>query len=184
MNELKNKINNDLEIAHPQSGSSSTWSMVELGFVIWFSRRGENESTQRKTSRSKRENQQQIQPTHGVKAGIWTWATLVGSKSSHCSIDKKTRHKGAKRILNGRPNTEWTTLFHALSFLIDPDASPGWSNGKPLYTTFPLLLAQKRTYTAATQRYYGLIWNKHEKQTFGGQSPGLVTYKETCKWSG
>ena len=34
---LKNKlidklINNDLEVAHPQSGSSSTWFLVELEF--------------------------------------------------------------------------------------------------------------------------------------------------------
>ena len=27
-----NKINNDLEVAHPQSGSSSTWFLVELEF--------------------------------------------------------------------------------------------------------------------------------------------------------
>ena len=80
--------------------------MVELGFGIWFSRRGENESTRRKPSRSKRENQQQTQPTYGVKAGTRTRATLVGGKRSRCSIDKKTRHKGSTRILNGRPNIE------------------------------------------------------------------------------
>jgi len=28
----KNKINNDLEVAHPQSGSSSTWFLVKLEF--------------------------------------------------------------------------------------------------------------------------------------------------------
>ena len=38
---------------------------------------GRNWSTQRKTSRSKGENQQQTQPTYGVDAGIRTQATLV-----------------------------------------------------------------------------------------------------------
>ena len=33
----------------------------------WFLRRGENRSTRRKTSRSKGENQQQTQPTYGVR---------------------------------------------------------------------------------------------------------------------
>ena len=41
---------------------------------------------ERKTSRSKGENQQQTQPTYGVNAGIWTRATLVGDeRSHHCS---------------------------------------------------------------------------------------------------
>ena len=42
-------MNNDLEVAHPQSGSSSTW---------------------RKTFRNKGENQQQNQTTYGVDAEI------------------------------------------------------------------------------------------------------------------
>ena len=49
----------------------------------WFLRRGENQSTRRKTSRSKGENQQQTQPTYGVDARIRTWATLVGGECSH-----------------------------------------------------------------------------------------------------
>ena len=53
----------------------------------WFLRRGENWSTQRKTSRSKDENQQQTQPTYDAKSGNQTWATLVGGKCSHhCAI--------------------------------------------------------------------------------------------------
>ena len=36
----------------------------------WFLRRGENQSTPRKTSWSKGENQQQTQPTYGVDAEI------------------------------------------------------------------------------------------------------------------
>ena len=57
---------------------------VELGFggVVFF-RGKENRSAQRKTSRSKGENQQQTQPTYGVDARIRTWATLVGGECSH-----------------------------------------------------------------------------------------------------
>ena len=64
-------------MAHPQSGSSSTWFLVEIEFGnVGFLRRGENRSTRRKT-----------QPTYGVNAGIWTRATLVGGKRSHhCTI--------------------------------------------------------------------------------------------------
>ena len=40
---------------------------IELEFG-WFLRRGENGSAWRKTSRIKRENQQQTQPTYGVDA--------------------------------------------------------------------------------------------------------------------
>ena len=64
--------NDDLEVAHPQSGYSSTRFLIELefGHQCWFLRRGENRSTRRKTSRSKGENQQQTQPTYGIDAGI------------------------------------------------------------------------------------------------------------------
>ena len=89
---LKNKlidklINNDLEVAHPQSGSSSTWFLVELEFGNVGFWGGENRSSRRKTSWSKGENQQQTQPTYGIDAGIWTRATLVGGQHSHhCAI--------------------------------------------------------------------------------------------------
>ena len=43
-----------------------------------FLRRGENQSTWRKTSQRKDENQQQTQPTYDAKSGNRTWATLVG----------------------------------------------------------------------------------------------------------
>ena len=49
----------------------------------WFLRRGKNQSTRRKTSQSKGENQQQTQPTYGVDARIPTRATLVGGECSH-----------------------------------------------------------------------------------------------------
>ena len=49
----------------------------------WFLRRRENQSTRRKTSRSKDENQQQTQPTYDAESGNRTQATLVGDECSH-----------------------------------------------------------------------------------------------------
>ena len=60
--------------------TSTKWFFVYLipGRIgiwkYWFLRRRENQSTRRKTSRSKEENQQQTQPTYGVEAGSWTRA--------------------------------------------------------------------------------------------------------------
>ena len=50
---------------------------------IWFLRRRENWGTQRKTSRSKKENQQQTQPTYDARSGNRTLDTLVGGEPSH-----------------------------------------------------------------------------------------------------
>ena len=53
----------------------------------WFLRRGEIQSTWRKTSRSKEENQQQTQPTYDAGSGNRTRDTLVGGGCSHhCTI--------------------------------------------------------------------------------------------------
>ena len=53
----------------------------------WFLRRGENWSTQGKTSRSREENQQQTQPTYDAGSENQTWDTLVGGEHSHhCAI--------------------------------------------------------------------------------------------------
>ena len=50
-------------------------------------RRGQNRSTQRKTSRSKDENQQQTQPTYNAESGNRTRAKLMGGECSHhCTI--------------------------------------------------------------------------------------------------
>ena len=71
----KPPLYNDLGVAHPESGSSSAWFRL-IG--VWKCR---------KTSRSEGENQQQTQPTYGISAEIWTWATLVGGECSHhCTI--------------------------------------------------------------------------------------------------
>ena len=53
----------------------------------WFLRRGENQSTQRKISQSRVENQQQPQPTYDTGSRNRTRATLVeGEHSHHCAI--------------------------------------------------------------------------------------------------
>ena len=75
----KCKINKqNLEVAHPLSGSSSTSFLVG-----WFLNREKNQRTRRKTSRSKGENQQQTQPTCSVDTRTGTRATLVGGECSH-----------------------------------------------------------------------------------------------------
>lgn len=52
---------------------------IEIG-KCWFLRRAENRSTQRKTSRSRDENQQQTQPTYDMDPGNRTLVTLVGGE--------------------------------------------------------------------------------------------------------
>ena len=60
----------------------------------WFLRRGENRSTRRKTSRSKKENQQQTQPTYHAGSGNRTRDTLVGGeRSHHCAIHAPINNK-------------------------------------------------------------------------------------------
>ena len=71
---------NDLEVAHPEIDSSSTIPGRTGIWKCWFLRRGEN---RRKTSRGKKENQQQTQPPCGIHAGIWIRATLVGCECYH-----------------------------------------------------------------------------------------------------
>ena len=53
----------------------------------WFSRRGENRSTRRKTSWSKVENQQ-TQLTYDVEPGNLTRATLVGGECSLINLSQ------------------------------------------------------------------------------------------------
>ena len=70
-----------MEVAHPHSGSSIPGQIGN--WKCWFLRRGENRSTQRKTSWNKGENQQQTQLMYGINPGNWTRATLVGGECSH-----------------------------------------------------------------------------------------------------
>ena len=79
------------------SHSSNIWNCRFCNFEIFAItlrsslRRGKNRSTQRKTSWSKRENQQQTQPTYVIDTRIQTQATLVGGKCSGFSIEGGTR---------------------------------------------------------------------------------------------
>ena len=73
-----------ISVAQPESGSSSTvsrsnWNSEMLVFV-----EGGKPEYPEKNPRSKDENQQQTRPRyHGVKAGNWTQAALVGGECSH-----------------------------------------------------------------------------------------------------
>ena len=81
-------------MARPSRGfseSSEIWKMLVL-------RRGENRSTRRKISRSKDENQQQVQPTFDAESGNRTRATLVGGLHgrqmlNHCAISAPRKRK-------------------------------------------------------------------------------------------
>ena len=75
------------------SGTSTEWLFVHWNldririWKCWFLRRGENQSTRRKTSRSREEKQQQTQPTYCVESENRSRATSVGDECSHhCAI--------------------------------------------------------------------------------------------------
>ena len=70
-------------MAFPRGGSSSTVSRSNWNLEVLVFDERENRSTQRKTSRSRVENQQQTQPTCDAGSGNRTRYTLVGVKRSH-----------------------------------------------------------------------------------------------------
>ena len=90
--------NNDLEVAHPQSGSSSTWFLIELEFGnVGFWGEGKTRVTSEKPLRAKERTNNKLNPHNGIDTGIWTWATLVGGKRSHhCPIPCSPKEKGRK----------------------------------------------------------------------------------------
>ena len=58
-----------MKVAHPQSGSSSTWFLVKLEFGnVGFWREGKTGVPGEKPLGAKEENQQQIQPTYGTSS--------------------------------------------------------------------------------------------------------------------
>ena len=86
----------------------------------WFLRRGENWSTQRKTSQSKGENQQQTQSTYGINTRIQITALVAGKCSHHYatlvqlpqdnySIIPFLAAPGFLRIYELPAEDEWTT---------------------------------------------------------------------------
>ena len=68
-------MNNDLEVTHPQSGSSSTWFLVELEFGnVDFWGEGKTECPEKNLSERRRKPTTNLThiPIYGVDAGIWT----------------------------------------------------------------------------------------------------------------
>ena len=71
-----------IHVWHLGTLSRSNWNLE----VLVFEEREKPEYPERKTSKSREENQQQFQPTYD-KSGNQTWATLCGSECSHhCAI--------------------------------------------------------------------------------------------------
>ena len=75
-----------MEVAHPQSGSSSTWFLVKLEFGnVGFEGEGKTGVPGGKPLGAKERTNIKLNPHMG--AGIWTRATLVGGdRSHHCTI--------------------------------------------------------------------------------------------------
>ena len=68
--------------------SRSNWNLE----MFVFEERGKPEYPERKTPRSKEENQQQTQPTYDARSGNRTRDILVGGeRSHHCAIPAPLR---------------------------------------------------------------------------------------------
>ena len=81
---LSKYINNDLKVAHPHCASLSTWFLVELEFGnVSFWGEGKTGVPGEKPSWQGREPTTNSTHIHGVDAGIWTRATLVGGEWFH-----------------------------------------------------------------------------------------------------
>jgi len=71
----------------------------------WFLRRGENQRSRGKTSRSREENQEQTQPTYDAGSGNRTRGTLVGGERA-CALTAApsllpAKYKGYDRVWKG-----------------------------------------------------------------------------------
>ena len=78
---------------HKNSLRNVSTSQDRIGvWKCWFLRKEENQSTRRKTSRSKEENQQ-TQSTYDAGSGNRTQATLVGGERSHHSANPITQSR-------------------------------------------------------------------------------------------
>ena len=95
---------------------------------FWFLRRGENRSTQRKTSQSRVENQQQTQPTYDAGSRNQTRDTLVGGeRSHHCAIPAPRQgllmfSAGLGNWLLEAGKSFWAGFLHKKSFPLDGQA--------------------------------------------------------------
>ena len=84
-----------MEVAHPQSGSSSTWFLVELEFEnVGFWGEGKTEVPGEKPLRARERTNNKLNPHMASTPGIWTRATFVwGDCSHHCTIPCYPFHK-------------------------------------------------------------------------------------------
>ena len=89
----------------------SVRSRLNWNLEVLVLRRGDNWSTWKKTYWSKGENQQQTQPTYGLDARIWTWATLVGGSLVYIIMISELRHQDAMVPLAAAINTGGGYLF-------------------------------------------------------------------------
>ena len=73
-----------MEVAHPHSGSSFTWLLVELEFGnVSFWGEGKTEVPREKPLGAKERTNNKLNPHNGVDARIWTQAIMVGGECSH-----------------------------------------------------------------------------------------------------
>ena len=84
----KNNNNNDLDVAHPQSGSSSTLFLIEVEFGnVGFWGEGKTGVPGEKPLGTKERTNNKLNPhmasTPGFEPGPHWWLTLVGGERSH-----------------------------------------------------------------------------------------------------
>ena len=88
-NNVNDDDDDDLEGGHPQSGSLSTWFLVELEFGnAGFWKEGKTGLPGEKPLGAKERTNNKLYPhNYGINAKIWTQAMLVvGECSHHCAI--------------------------------------------------------------------------------------------------
>ena len=120
---MNKQMINDLEVAHLLSSSLSTWSLVELEIFVCvgFWREWKTRLPGEKTSQSKEENQQEVYSTHGVHAGIWTWATIWWGRitlTTDYLAPLGLGHKATKGSVEFTMSMFWITLMICSNFIL------------------------------------------------------------------
>ena len=111
-----NNNNNDLEVAHPRSGSSSTWFLVELEFGnVGFWWEGKTGVPGEKPLAARERTNNKLNPH--ASTGVWTRAALVGGECSHhCAIPGSSLLPKDDNILEHR--YWWQIWMKQVSFLL------------------------------------------------------------------